>query len=82
MDFENGYSVSVQFGRINYVEHTMRFEDYQIARSKQAEVAVLKDDEIIYYWGDDLDQVKGWQSPADVLALMNEVAALPGKVRK
>lgn len=76
MEFENGYTVSVVFGNLKHVDPERVFEGETVVASATAEVAVLRDDKLLYYWGEDADQVKGWQSPADVLALMVEVAAL------
>lgn len=68
--FDNGYTVSVQWGFATYSDnHGHR--DYSSASkdSRTAEVAV-KDSR--GKWEDD---IRGYLSPSDVLALMNEVAS-------
>mgnify|MGYP003346433659 CR=1 FL=1 len=71
MTFANGYSVSVQFGSGNYCENC----DGKETHSKNAEVAAWDaDDKWIKL--DEHDDVLGWQSPDQVLAIMNRIAAL------
>ena len=81
--FANGWTVSVQFGGGNYCEH----HDCEIGRndqcslgegtcgnvgSRNAEVAVWGPDGGMIDLGG--DTVRGWQSPAAVLALLNAAA--------
>lgn len=79
--FDNGYTVSVQWGWGNYCdlrndhkarESIIRGVLQEVTESRTAETAA---------WGPDgefLDgDVNGFQSPAEVLAFLNRVAALP-----
>lgn len=78
--FENGWTVSVQFGRVNYCANRYAPGEWAspVPPSRDAEVAVLTPDGEFF----DLDggEVRGWQSPAEVLALMVETAARAGSV--
>ena len=81
--FENGWTVSVQFGGGNYCANY----DFQIGEerktrgmeSSNAEVAVFSPNGHMQRFGDDedADTVAGYYTPAKVLALLNEVAAKP-----
>ncbi len=80
--FENGYTVSVQFGGGGYCENydePIGDDDWrkQGARgSCNAETAVWgPDGNMISMDGD--DTVQGYQGPAEVLALMNWAASQP-----
>ena len=73
--FENGYTVSVQFGPGNYCDNyelNIGYDDEKAGKegSGDAECAVLKDGELIDMpvWG---DNVKGRMKPEDVLKLLN-----------
>ena len=68
--FENGWTVSVQWDRGNYCERSSRYSDEYApnAPSKNAEVSAWKGQ-------GKSDNSKGWQTPAEVLAYMAEVAA-------
>ena len=75
--FENGYTVSVQFGYGNYCEN--RDKLMKKTPSVTAEIAYWKDGELIAFKTEDGefdDTVKGWQSPEQVLAFMNMVSSL------
>lgn len=80
--FENGWTVSVQFGPGNYCEHHHRsFADPEPKatddwRSKDAEVAVWHDRAEGFLKIDDFDTVVGWLDPEKVAALLNTVAEL------
>ena len=84
--FENGYSASVQFGKGNYcnnlyAEYTYEEErKKQINRSKNAEVACYDTNTNEWY---DLgtNGVLGYQSPAEVLELLNMISKLPSSVK-
>ena len=73
--FENGYTVSVQFGPGNYCEHYDReigrdAEDCGKEGSVDAEVAILNPEGdliTIPAWG---DEVKGYVSPSEVVNLL------------
>lgn len=72
--FENGWTISVQFGPANYCENydePLSDED-RIASgkrgSKTAEVAWWKEK-------GQLEGPEGWQTPAQVLAIINDVAS-------
>lgn len=77
MTFDNGYTVSVQFGGGNYCENYDKEIRREISsESPNAEIATWKDDgKLIEFksWG---DTVKGYQSPNNVLTFMNFVASL------
>ena len=76
MTFANGYTVSVQFGHGNYCENRYGNDG---DKSANAEVAAWPD----YVGGwvklGDNDEVIGWQTPDQVLAIMTRIANLPGK---
>jgi hypothetical protein len=79
--FENGWTVSVQFGPYNYCERHDDIPDangvYEVRPSANAEVAVLDPKGKFAppkWWGDD---VLGYQTPTDVLNLMQKVAHKP-----
>lgn len=82
--FENGWTVSVQFGRGNYCEN-YGFEGENpsdpssayrgpVPHSRDAEVAAWSPDGAWFPIAED-DDVIGNQTPAQVLAIMNKVAA-------
>ena len=75
--FANGWTVSVQFGPGNYCEHHDRMfsEDEACGKegSSNAEVAAWGPDGKMVNLGD--DTVRGWQSPAAILALLNAAAS-------
>jgi hypothetical protein len=64
--FENGYTASVQFGVGNYCEN--RFKDKSEDKSCDAEVTHWKTDR------GSIQDVRGWQSPKEVLEYLNMVA--------
>jgi hypothetical protein len=67
--FENGYTASVQFGDGNYCENRNGFGNYNSVQSSNAEVA---------HWKGlgSIQDVRGWQSPKEVLEYLNMVAEL------
>lgn len=81
--FENGWTVSVQFSAAHYcanrkmknLEKTMAREVMAFGQElscANAEVAAFKGSE----WHEfDGDKIKGWTTPAELLAFMNEIAA-------
>ena len=74
--FANGYTVSVQFGQENYCEVRYGKDGDD---SPNAEVAAGQS-----YVGDwvklgENDDVVGWQTPDQVLEIMNKIATLPKK---
>jgi hypothetical protein len=87
--FENGWIVSVQFGAIHYCENRnvsdpsafekmfapelMEYGDELLCAN--AEVAAFKGDE--WHTFEDDQNVKGWTTPAELLALLNEIASKP-----
>jgi hypothetical protein len=79
--FANGYTVSVQFGAGSYcANRRCHFEESQAAAARgcpDAEIAAWGASGTWYRRPDWDDDVKGWVSPDDVLAFMQEVAALP-----
>ena len=69
MKFENGFSISVQWGTENYCEKKSFNTDIdptkeRIWESTSAEIAVFDDGGIISVGGD--DQIIGWLSPDEV----------------
>lgn len=75
--FDNGYTVSVQFGPGNYgTNYNLGFVENinKPMTADTAETALLGPDGnfVPYKDGD----VQGYQSPADILALMNYAASL------
>ena len=78
--FENGWTVSVQFGGGNYsanydepIGGRLLDPKYKLPPSATAEIAAWPQDGPWYDFGGDL--VAGYKTPADVLAFMQEVAA-------
>lgn len=75
--FANGWTVSVQFGYGNYCEnYSNRDADNEECTSRDAEVAAWDADGKWLRLAEH-DDVIGRQSPADVLAIINSVAAMP-----
>ena len=74
--FENGYSVSVQFGPGNYCENKDLPYNHgeEVPMSNTAETALISPDGFVEYQGDD---VQGHMSPKDVLELLNYAEGLP-----
>lgn len=89
--FENGWTISVQFGPGNYIQDRdvlgWGMDADAVAGAKgsvDAETAVLnpKGEFVKPPWASE-DQVQGWQRPADVLRLMNWVGSIePEKSEK
>ena len=78
MTFANGYTVSVQWGPGNYTDD--RSQDCDPKHSQQwvrmlAEVAAWDRSGKWVHLGEN-DDVLGFQSPSEVLAVMNKIAAL------
>ena len=75
--FENGYTVSVQFGPGNYGSN--RTETYDTAMNVPQAAALVEtalispDGEFVKYDGDD---VQAYRNTAEVLALLNYAAAI------
>ena len=78
--FQNGYTVSVQFGAGNYCKgsgnpdlYNKRVYQEQVnIESPDAEVAVWKDGgDFIDLPQFGIDQVGGWKSPEEVLEILN-----------
>ena len=70
---DNGYMVSVQFGKYHYCSsrHGEKRDSFMGLRCSNAEVAVMDSDgEFVPL--QDGDDVKGWQSVSEVIALINE----------
>lgn len=75
--FDNGYTVSVQFGPGNYgTNYNLGFVENinKPMTATTAETALIAPDGNFVQYKD--DDVQGYQSPADVLALMNYAASL------
>ncbi len=75
MTFENGYTVSVQWGFGNYCSNHFNLkalDEIKRLESPDAEVAVWAEDgELINVPEFDIDQVGGWKSPEEVLEILN-----------
>jgi hypothetical protein len=78
--FENGYTVSVQFGAGNYCDNyalgIMEYHDKAVPPSRTAETALLAPNGDFVQYKDDV--VQGRQTPEDVLELMNYAASIIG----
>ena len=78
--FENGWTISVQFGKGNYCErrsfdeNAWQPEAIGIVQSANAECAVW-DADGNWLDMDECDQVVGWQTPDEVATLIARVAA-------
>jgi hypothetical protein len=72
--FANGYTVSVQFGYGNYCDNRYGNDG---DKSANAEVAAWKTDGGDWVRLGEIDDVTGYQTPDQVLAIMAMIAALP-----
>jgi len=75
MTFENGWTVSVQFGKINYISDRENIGD-----SIDAEIAAWDKDGNWYSFDDDLDghqNVKGWVKPDEVADFIVKIKSFP-----
>lgn len=75
--FPNGYSISIQWGVVNYCGNRARDIEYgrPVPASSTAETAIRNPDgEFVLYKG---AEVQGYQSVTEVLETMNYVASLP-----
>jgi len=78
MKFDNGFSISVQWGTMNYCEKKNLMAEYKdemkepIWESKSAEIAVFNDEGMVPIGGD--DQVIGWLTPDEVAKVITIVA--------
>lgn len=70
--FENGWTVSVQIGTMNYCDNRdMESHDYETSQPcPNAEVAAFKGETF------DHDGIEGWATPKQVLEFMNRIEAL------
>lgn len=70
MTFDNGYTVSVQFGRGNYCDN----------RYGEATPSVCKNAEVLAWdaEGEEVGEPIGWLTPDEVLAYMVKIASFPG----
>jgi len=78
--FQNGYTVSVQFGFGNYCKGRANL-DLEDKRVYQHQVNIESPDAEVAVWKDDggfidlpqfgIDQVGGWKSPEEVLEILN-----------
>jgi len=85
IDFENGWTVSIQFGIGNYCGNRDNkgnpFKDIpDFLECNTAEIAAWRTDargtSTSWYTFEDGDQVDGWQTPNKVLEFMNMIAKL------
>ena len=70
MTFANGWTVSVQFGKGNYISD----RDHH-GQSVDAEIAAWDKDGKWYYFSDQNDNVKGWIKADEVARFMTWIAA-------
>tara|TARA_R110000765_G_C18685962_1_gene579972 strand:- start:297 stop:623 length:327 start_codon:yes stop_codon:yes gene_type:complete len=82
MEFDNGFSISVQWGIENYCEKKSFNTDIdptkeRIWESTSAEIAVFDDEGIVPVGGD--DQVIGWLSPDEVAKYIAIVSSATNK---
>ena len=73
--FENGWTVSVQFGRGNYCDNRNISSMAPVPASRTAEVAAW-DSNVKMFEFEDGNTVQGWMPPEEVLAFMNKIAAM------
>jgi len=80
MTFQNGYSISVQWGVGNYCDNRHEKNDYHIKfpnwKSASAEIAIFDKNDNFHRpesWSDD---VLGWQKADEVLFWMNYTSNL------
>ena len=76
--FDNGWTISVQFGQYNYssnydMQHHNRGDS--VPPSETAEIAAFNENDEWYDWPEGGD-VRGYLTPKEVLEAMNLVAAL------
>lgn len=75
MTFANGWKVSVQWGAGNYCDNKISAtSDRDMLQSTTAEVLVMRPD------GRAHGDVKGWQTPAEVVRLLARVEKRKGPV--
>jgi hypothetical protein len=82
MTFENGWTISVQWGKGNYCER----QSYKTAHLKEPETQVMSGDAEISMWdarGKDLEieewsSVRGWLTSDEVAEWLTRVAAFEG----
>jgi hypothetical protein len=86
--FENGWTVSVQFGPTHYCSNRNMDDPDAVAKMfapelmefaqelscKNGEIAAFNTNSE-WHTFEDGDNVKGWTTPAELLAFMNEIAA-------
>ena len=72
--YQNGYTVSVQFGGGNYCTNRDLPYGEEVPPSDTAETALMTKDGFVEYQGDD---VQGYMSPSEVLKLMVFAESLP-----
>ena len=76
--FENGWTISVQFGQYNYSSNynlDAESQDDPVPPSDTAEIAAFNEADDWYVFPDG-NTVQGYQTPKQVLEVMNLVAAL------
>ena len=72
--FENGYTLSIQFGVGNYCSNRWKDWEEPTLSSKTAETAIIEPSgEFHEYKGDD---VQGWQSPDEVAETITYIQSL------
>lgn len=87
MEFENGWTISVQFGYGNYCDNYQHPEGFDFAKglnvvqSSDAEIAIWSGDtwESDWYTFENGDTVLGHQTPDQVVQWISKVAAFDKK---
>ena len=74
ISFNNGYTVSVQFGSGTYCSNRDLPYGEKVPPSDTAETALMTKDGFVEYQGDD---VQGYMTPSEVLKLMMYAESLP-----
>lgn len=73
MTFENGWTVSVQFGPGHYCNNHLK--ENAPSGSNNAEIAAWNKEYVWHHFHEENDDVKGFCSPNEVLQFMNMIAA-------
>lgn len=73
--FDNGYTVSIQFGAGNYCDNynSRDYSPKEGMQSSTAEIAYWKKDSAMIEFEDSNDTVKGYQTVKDVMEFLNQV---------
>jgi len=89
MKFDNGWSISVQWGAANYCENRPStdgdllapFANLKNMKSEDCEIAFIDPDGRLHYMPEWSDQVKGYVSPNDLITYIIMCAAFDSTKR-